>query len=245
MKTLSLLLALVFSLTVHAGFEGLSAGSSLDIFNKLDCSTGLTCTKVKDKFTMVASPTLAAAPVSFTAAAITDAVLSLISNNGAANGDTWKIKALATGNALSFYNNVSGADVLKFSISSGGNISTVGNVIGTGANQLYGFLNQQIAATAVTITAAQCGSSFINTGIVTINLPEASTVLGCRITFITGNAAAFDVNPDNADVILATATNVAGDAISNATLGNSITLEAISAVNWAPVAVFGTYTDIN
>jgi hypothetical protein len=77
-----------------------------------------------------------------------------------------------------------------------------------------------------------------------MELPEASTVLGCRLTFITGNASNFDVNPDDADQILVE-TNAAGDAIRNATLGNSITIEAISASQWAPVAVIGTYSDID
>ena len=113
------------------------------------------------------------------------------------------------------------------------------------ANTETGVLRTQVAATATTITSAQCGSTFINTGAVVINLPEASAVLGCRLTFITGNASNFDVNPDNADQILVI-TNAAGDAMRNATLGNSIMLEAISASQWAPVGKEqGTWTDIN
>ena len=77
-----------------------------------------------------------------------------------------------------------------------------------------------------------------------MELPEASAALGCRLTFITGNASNFDVNPDNADIILLLA-NSAGDAIRNATLGNSVTIEAISATEWAQIAVIGTWTDID
>jgi len=119
-----------------------------------------------------------------------------------------------------------------------------GDVTGDGGDQLYGFLNNQVAATATTITASQCGSSFINSGAVQMELPEASTVLGCRLTFITGNASNFDVNPDDADQILVE-TNAAGDAIRNATLGNSITIEAISASEWVVISVIGTYADID
>jgi galactitol-specific phosphotransferase system IIB component len=162
MKFLVLLSFALLTLTANAGFEGLNQGTSINIFNKINCSTGVSCTRVKDKFT----------------------------------------------------------------------ISKTGG------------LQNQVVATATTITAAQCGSTFINSGAVQMELPEASAVLGCRLTFITGNASNFDVNPDNADVIIVS-TNVAGDAMRNATLGNSITLEALSATQWAVIAVNGTYTDIN
>lgn len=105
-------------------------------------------------------------------------------------------------------------------------------------------LQTRVLASATTITAAQCGATFYNAGAVQMELPEASTVLGCRLTFVTLNASNFDVNPDNADQILVQ-TNAAGDAIRNATLGNTITLEAVSASQWAPVAVVGTWSDID
>lgn len=133
---------------------------------------------------------------------------------------------------------------LSTTLAVSGNSTLSGNVTGDGGDTLSGFLVKQVAATATTITAAQCGSTFYNTGAVAINLPEASAVLGCRITFITANASNFDVNPDDADTILVE-TNAAGDSMRNATLGNSITVQAISASQWAPVAVSGTYSDIN
>lgn len=105
-------------------------------------------------------------------------------------------------------------------------------------------LQTRVLATATTITAAQCGSTFYNGGAVQMELPEASTVLGCRLTFITANASNFDINPDDADQILVE-TNAVGDAIRNATLGNSIVIEAISASQWAPVGTIGTWADID
>lgn len=49
-----LLLPIIFSVNVNAGFEGLQSGASLKIFNRLNCSTGLTCTRGKNGlFTMV------------------------------------------------------------------------------------------------------------------------------------------------------------------------------------------------
>lgn len=160
-------MSLFLSLTVQAGFEGFSSGTSLKTFTGLDCSTGLSCSRSRNKL-----------------------IMSYSGQTGTAS------------------------------------------------------LQARVAATATTITAAQCGSTFYNTGAVVINLPEASAVLGCRLTFVTMNASNFDVNPDNADQILVQ-TNAVGDAIRNATLGNAITLEAMSASQWAPVAVQGTWSDIN
>lgn len=243
-KFLVLAGTLLFTVTAYAGFRGFNGSTDLSIFNNLKCSTGLTCSKVGDKFVIVSSPTISTGSLSLTGAEAGDAVLSMIADEGDDNGDTWKMKSVAASDSLIFYNNVSGSDVAKFTMTTGGNVSMVGSLTGDGGDALSGFLNKQVAATATTITAAQCGSTFINSGAVQMELPEASTVLGCRLTFITGNASNFDVNPDDADQILVE-TNAAGDAMRNATLGNSITIEAISASQWAPVAVVGTWTDIN
>lgn len=152
-------------MNVFAGFEGSNDGTSLKIFNKVNCGSGIVCSRAaKGVFNIAASSS--------------------------------------------------------------------------------GFVNTQVSATATTLTIAQCGSTFINSGAVQVELPEASTALGCRYTFITGNASNFDVNPDDADQILVQ-TNAAGDAMRNATLGNSITIEAISASQWAPVSVVGTWSDID
>ena len=43
----------VLSFNSFAGFEGKSAGSSIGVFNKINCSTGLTCTKNSGAFTIV------------------------------------------------------------------------------------------------------------------------------------------------------------------------------------------------
>ena len=120
-----------------------------------------------------------------------------------------------------------------------------GDIAGAGSDQLYGYLQNQVAATATTITAAQCGSTFINSGAIEMELPEASTVLGCRLTFIVGNASAFTIDPDAADQIILL-TNAAGDSLAADAIGESVTIEAISASVWAPVgAEKGTWTDSN
>jgi hypothetical protein len=120
-----------------------------------------------------------------------------------------------------------------------------GSVVGDGGDPLYGFLQNQIAATATTITAAQCGSTFYNTGAVVINLPNGSAgLLGCRLTFITLNATNFDINPGNSDQIVLL-TDAAGDAIRNATVGNFVTLQYAATNKWIDVGHVGTFTDIN
>ena len=123
------------------------------------------------------------------------------------------------------------------------NVTFVQNVLGLGTDSVSGFLQKQVAATATTITAAQCGSTFVNAGAIEMELPEASTVLGCRLTFIVGNASAFTIDPDAADSVVLL-TNAAGDSLIADAIGESLVIEAISASAWAPVgAEKGTWTD--
>lgn len=76
------------------------------------------------------------------------------------------------------------------------------------------------------------------------NLPEASTAIGMQFTFATVATQNFDINPDDADQILVL-TNAAGDAVRNATAGNSLTLVAVDATNWVEVSSVGTWTDVD
>lgn len=166
MKMLLLVFALL-SFSAMAGFEGYNQGARVSLFDKIDCGSGIECSKVKNKFTIVYD-----------------------GNSGAAS------------------------------------------------------LQDRVAATATTITRTQCGSTFYNAGAVEMDLPEASTVLGCRLTFVTLNAANFDIDPEAADIILVQA-DAAGDRVRNATLGNTITIEAVSASQWAVVGILGTWADAN
>lgn len=102
-----------------------------------------------------------------------------------------------------------------------------------------------VAATAGTLTAAQCGTTFYNTGAVAVVLPKLSaSLLNCTFHFVTMNASNFDIDPNTTDRILIL-TNTDGDAIRNATVGNNITLKAVSATQWTQTSGVGTYTDIN
>lgn len=133
-----------------------------------------------------------------------------------------------------------------------------GDVTGDGGDQLVGFLQAQVASTTAAITAAQCGSTFVSNSADVMTLPEASTVLGCRLTFVCGTADDFDINPaDGTDTIgtvaSITGTNTttvlapaAGDAIRCTDIGSSIVLEAVGADLWVSVGnANGIWTDVN
>lgn len=133
-----------------------------------------------------------------------------------------------------------------------------GDVIGDGGDQLYGYAQDQVASTTTSITAAQCGKTFVSDSADVMNLPEASTVLGCRFTFVCGTADDFDINPaDGTDVIgitgSITGTNTttvlapsAGDAVRCTDIGSSATLEAVAADLYAFVGTpNGIWTDVN
>lgn len=119
-------------------------------------------------------------------------------------------------------------------------------------------LRTQVASTTTTLTSSQCGSTIISNSADVVTLPEASTVLGCRFTFVCGTADDFDINPnDGTDTILSVSTTngttgvvtlapSAGDAIRCTDIGGSITLEAIGANSWAQVGGGnGIWTDVN
>lgn len=119
-------------------------------------------------------------------------------------------------------------------------------------------IQTQVASTTTTLTTAQCGSTIVSNSADVVTLPEASTALGCRYTFVCGTADDFDVNPaDATDVIgpvsttngttgVVTLTPSAGDAIRCTDIGGSITLEAIGVDRWAQVGGGnGIWTDVN
>jgi len=178
MKLFLFLVFTLFSLSSLAGFEGLNDGSSLKIFNRINCDEGITCTR--------------------------------------ASKGTLTIAA-----------------------------GVAGDLDGEGSQTITGYLNYQNTLTTESLTAADCMTSHIKSiaGTVEIELPEASTVLGCRYTFVTGTSEGiFVVDPDDADQILVE-TNAVGDSITNGTAGNTIMLEAISATHWVSIGTVGTWAD--
>ncbi len=127
-------------------------------------------------------------------------------------------------------------------------VTFVQEVLGLGTDSLSGFLQKQVASTTTAITAAQCGSTFVSNSADVMVLPEASTVLGCRLTFVCGTADDFDVDPaDGTDVIGITGALApsAGDEIRCTDIGAGFMLEAVGANLWAVLGTNGTITDVD
>lgn len=198
----------------------------------------------------------AAARVNILAFEATAASLYLQADESDDNGDDWKISSEAA-NTLTFSNDTSGSQVAKLTIDTSGNISAVGSLLGDGGDALSGFLQRNVASTTVAITAAQCGDTFVSNSADVMVLPEASTVLGCRLTFICGTADDFDIDPaDGTDQFLpinsvaggtgAAITPSAGDAIRCTDAGASIVIQAVGNDAWAAVGVGNlAWTDVN
>lgn len=167
-----------------------------------------------------------------------------------------------TGKSLKIFNRIECNSSIDCSRGANGKLqlATSGNfesdITSTGAYSLSGFLQNRIEASDPTptgLTVSQCGSTVYNeTGNVQVDLPEASSSLGCRFTFVhltpSGN---FDVNPDDANEILYE-TNSIGDMIRAQTPGAAITLEAVnpqstptSTAAWVPVSRLDDWLDAN
>lgn len=180
------------------------------------------------------------------------AILSLCADQCDDTADQFSFTA-DTSNVLTLKN---GTTTLLTS-SSAGVLAVVGSLTGDGGDALSGFLQKQVASTTVAITAVQCGSTFVSNSADVMTLPEASTVLGCRLTFVCGTADDFDVNPaDGTDAFSvinsvaggtgAAITPSAGDAIRCTDIGSSIVIEAIGADLWSVIGVGnGAWTDVN
>jgi hypothetical protein len=185
-----------------------------------------------------------------------DAILRLSADASADNADDWQIKHTGSTNALAFQNDTSGSQVSKLTLSTAGALTVVGTVTGDGGDAMSGFLSAQVASTSATLTAAQCGSTILSNSPDVEILPEASTVLGCRFTFICGTADDFDIDPSTGDQFgvinvvgggaASAITPTTDDEIRCTDVGSSITVEAISASYWSAVGpANGAWTDVN
>lgn len=176
-----------------------------------------------------------------------DASIQLYADEGDDAGDKFGMKMSAAG-ALTFEVN---AVAYLTQTPSTGAVAMTGPLSGDGGDALSGFLQSQVASTSVAITAAQCGKTFVSDSADVMVLPEASTVLGCRLTFVSGTADDFDINPaDGVDVIgpISVATAIApaaGDAIRITDVGSAVVLEAVGANLWAVISSNGAVTDVN
>jgi hypothetical protein len=122
-----------------------------------------------------------------------------------------------------------------------------GGITGDGAANVVGMTSLVEAYTGAgnTITNTECGSVYTNAGDADGSLhtlPEASTAIGCEFTFVVTAAQALVVELDNADVFLHLTLD-AGDQIQSSTVGDTITVMAVDAVNYAVISVYPTAAD--
>ena len=136
-------------------------------------------------------------------------------------------------------------------------VANANTLLGAGSGTVSGYKQSQVASTTTALTIAQCGSTIISNSADVVTLPEASTALGCRYTFVCGTADDFDVNPADATDVIGVINSVAagtgaaitpsaGDAIRCTDIGSSITIEAVAANLWSAIGVGnGAWTDVN
>lgn len=259
--------------TPALAFQGFNGDKEIGLFNKIKCGAGMTCSRTdKDKFTITCTPEVESGDFSIIGEEGANAVLTFAADEGDDNGDVWELRSEASGNAFAFYNDVSGTMVQKLSLSTAGDVAFPGSLAintskftvdgATGDTDVAGdvtitgdltvggtikgpTVSTIVEATATTATADQCGSTFVSTGAVEMDLPDASTVLGCTYTFVAGDAAVFTIDPDDADVIVYDDA-VAGDALkSSGAIGETITIRAGSASQWFVIGINGTWAADN
>lgn len=138
MRNLIFTLFMLFCLPVHAGFIGYNGATSLGVANKLVCSTGLTCTKTADSFSIVSSPVITSGVFSIVAPVITSATFDLQADNNLANGDDWQLKSVTNAGGFQLSNNASGSQVAKLTMDTAGNTTIAGTLSATGATALNG-----------------------------------------------------------------------------------------------------------
>jgi hypothetical protein len=129
-----------------------------------------------------------------------------------------------------------------------GNIDANGDIVGAGpTTYIEGMVPQVEDYTGAdnVITIAESGKVFTNTGDgdgSQHTLPEASTAIGCTYTFVVTVAQALVVELDNADIFLHLTLD-AGDQIQSSTVGDTITVMALDAANWAVISVYPAAAD--
>lgn len=272
-KVLFVFMFAVLIATPALAFQGFNGNQEIGLFNKVKCGAGMTCSRTdKDKFTITCTPEVESGDFSIIGEDGANAVLTFAADEGDDNGDVWELRSEASGNAFAFYNDVSGTMAQKLSLSTAGAVAFPGSLAintsmftvdgATGDTDVAGdatitgdltvggtitgaTVSDIVAATATTATAGQCGSTFVSSGAVEMELPDANTVLGCTYTFVAGDASAFTIDPDDADVIVYDDAS-AGDALkSSGTIGETITIRAGSGSQWFVIGVNGTWAADN
>jgi hypothetical protein len=147
---------------------------------------------------------------------------------------------------------VNGRTEITGAASIGGDLTVTGYLqadsasgISVTTGPLFYYIDDTAVTTDTTLVATNAGTVYHNTGAggaIVLTLPAAAE--GINFCFYTAVAENFDINPAEADQI-AHLTNSAGDAIRNATIGDSVCLLAIDGTYWIPLQETGTWSDAN
>lgn len=176
MKILLLCLTMV-SLTSHAGFEAYQGTTSLKVFNKIKCSTGLTCTKVGDKLNIVsgASSSVSESSVVAQVEGLNVGRLAIFDYDFAVDGGA--VGTIATGVTLPAKAIIekcwfrvqtqlvdAGAGTLAVACEDAGNILTAADQTGVAAGAFLASNITGVAANMVDDIAAACNISYVIAG---------------------------------------------------------------------------------
>jgi hypothetical protein len=90
----AMMVTLCLALPALAGFQGYNGTSNVGVFNRIKCSTGLTCTASGDKFQMISSPTMTGTQLTLSGTLAVTGVSTL--TGGVSNG-SGKLKNFSHG----------------------------------------------------------------------------------------------------------------------------------------------------
>jgi hypothetical protein len=250
MKKWGFLIAALFTCaTAYAGFQGYSSPSqSIGVFNKLVCSTGLTCTKSgtsNDKFVIVSSPTNTTGAYTVLAAASTAATLDIQANNNATSGDDWQLKSTTSEGGLSFLNNTSGSLVQKALLDTSGDLSITGTLTPTGAIIPSGGINGGSTVRTryhawvpqpVTNASSVTGSATV-VYLTQLSIPYNMTLTGAAVL----NAATVGTNKWILALFNSSGTPIANTALAGTTTSGASAFQPIAFTSTVAVTGPGTY----
>lgn len=244
MKKLMFTLATVVTLLMacmpaYAGFQGINGVTNLGIFNKLTCSTGLTCTKVRDAFSIVSSPTISTGALTVLAGSGVAGTMDLKANNNAVNGDDWQLKSTTSEGGLQILNNVSGSLAQKLLLDTSGNLTASGLGTFTGGlsggtvprTRYHGWVPQPVSnATSVTGLTT-------SVYLTQVSIPYSFTVTGVGVL----NAATVGTNKWIVALFNASGTVVANSATAGVTTAGASAFQQIPFTATANLIGPGTY----
>jgi hypothetical protein len=181
-------LVILVPLAVLAGFGGWNGTNNLGVFTNFVCSTGLTCTKVGNNFTVVSSPAMSGTTLTLSGlATLSGGIKDGTAPSASATAAQVILGATPVGGSSAgtyvFMNSASGytGDFLNFQVNGGSSVFDVnyqGNLTIAGAASLGGTTNSvgnfSVATNKLTVAAASGNTAVAGT----LGITGASTLTG-------------------------------------------------------------------